>query len=117
MEQDMLLKIIGQNVFQYRKEAGLTQEQLSEHTGLTTGTISKIERGTMSVMINTLYSIAEALHVTCDALLYPQTPVTSIKNIEYLLDGQSTEFVAAMEHMIRYCVANFEYKSRFDVKT
>lgn len=32
MEQDMLLKIIDQNVFYYRKEAGLTQEQLSEYT-------------------------------------------------------------------------------------
>ncbi len=116
MEQDMLLKVIGQNVFQYRKEAGLTQEQLSECTGLTTGTISKIERGTMSVMINTLCSIAEALHVTCDALLYPQTPATSIKNIEYLLKGQNAEFVTAMENMIRFCVSNFECKPPSDTE-
>ena len=110
MEQDMLLKIIGQNVFRYRKEAGLTQEQLSEQTGLTTGTISKIERGTMAVMIHTLYGIAEALHVTCDALLYPQAPATSVKNMEYLLRDQPAEFVEAMERMIRFCAANFECK-------
>lgn len=116
MEQDKLLKIIGQNVFHYRKEAGLTQEQLSERTDLTTGTISKIERGTMAVMITTLYSIAEALHVTCDALLYPQTSVTSAKNIERLLDGQPPEFVTAIERMIRYCVTNFDRKPPSDAE-
>lgn len=69
MVQGTLLKIIGQNAFFYRKEAGLTQERFSEYTDLTTDTISKIERGTMAVMITTLYSIAETLHVTCNALL------------------------------------------------
>lgn len=110
MEQKTLLQIIGQNVFRYRKEAGLTQEQLSERTGLTTGTISKVERGTMAVMVATLYSIAEALHVTCDALLYPQATSASIKSIERLLANQNAEFVADIEHIIRYCVTNFEHK-------
>lgn len=117
MEQKVLLQIIGQNVFRYRKEAGLTQEQLSERTGLTPGTISKIERGTMAVMIITLYSIAQALHVTCDALLYPQTPSASIRSIELLLADQPTEFVAAIEHIIRCCVENFEHKPHVGAKS
>lgn len=116
MEQKMLLKIIGQNVFRYRKEAGLTQEELAERVGLTPGTISKIERGTMAVMVATLYNMAQALHVTCDALLYPQTAATSIRSISCLLARSSPEFAADMEHLVRYCAANFEHKSHTEAK-
>lgn len=112
MEQKTLLQTIGQNIFRYRKEAGLTQEDLSEYTGLTTGSISKIERGMMAVKTTTLYNVAQALHVTCDALLYPQSASVSIRNIERLLSDQSPEFMAAVEHMVRYFVTNFECKPR-----
>lgn len=116
MEQEALLRTIGQNVFRIRKEAGLTQDQLAERTGLTTGTISKIERGSMAVMTVTLYNIAQALHVTCDALLYPPTPDNSLRGITHLLAGLPGEFLDDMEHIIRYCVENFEHKFHADTK-
>ena len=109
MEQEKLLKTIGQNVFRYRKRAGLTQEELSERTGLTSGTISKIERGTMAVMTITLYSIAQALHVTCDALLYPPESLPAVESISRLLAEQPTEFVSDIEQIVRYCVTNFKH--------
>lgn len=111
MEQIELLQTIGKNIFRYRKMAGLTQEALCERTGLTTGSISKIERGAMAVKITTLCNIAQALNVTCDALLYSDKLASaSVRNIEYLLSDQSDEFVAEVEHMVRYWVTNFTYK-------
>lgn len=111
MEHDVLFQTIGQNIFRYRKAAGLTQEGLCELTGLTSGSISKIERGIMPVKITTLCNIAKALNVTCDSLLYTEpTKDRPTRNIDQLLSGQSPEFIAAVEHMVRCCVANFTYK-------
>lgn len=111
MEYEALFQTIGQKIFHYRKAAGLTQEELSERTGLTSGTISRIERGVMPVKTTTLYNIAQVLNVTCDSLIYAEpSKDSSIRNIGLILSDQSPEFIAAMEQMVRYCAANFSCK-------
>ena len=52
---------IGQNVFQRRKAAGLTQPQLAVYAGLSPTTVCHIERGEAEPTITTLRALGKAL--------------------------------------------------------
>jgi transcriptional regulator with XRE-family HTH domain len=56
-------KLVGDNVCRIRKEKGLTQEKLSELSGLSQQYISDLERGKRNPTIVTLYELAQALGV------------------------------------------------------
>lgn len=58
-----LLVDLGVAVKAFRREAGLTQKQLGERTGLHDTYISNIERGTVNPCWSTLSSLAEGLGV------------------------------------------------------
>ena len=64
-------KLVGENCARIRKEAGLTQEQLSELTGLTQQYLSDLERGKRNPTIVTIYEIALALGVSHLDVLQP----------------------------------------------
>jgi transcriptional regulator with XRE-family HTH domain len=57
-------KLVGRNAARLRAEAGLTQEQLAERSGLTQQYISDLERGKSNPTIVTLYELATALGVS-----------------------------------------------------
>lgn len=57
---------IGQSLATIRKEKGLTQEQLSQMTGLDRANIGKIENGRYNVSIDILGRICEALGCRID---------------------------------------------------
>lgn len=61
---------IGENIAKYRRNQGLTQEQLANLSGLTPNYLSKIERGVADNFsaIN-LVRIAQALNVSVDDLV------------------------------------------------
>ena len=65
---------IGRNIHNYRKISHMTQEQLASSISKSKTTLSKYEKGTIIVDIETLYDIAEVLHVHVEQLLY-QLPV------------------------------------------
>lgn len=52
---------LAENLLQARTNAGLTQLQLSELTGIYQGDISKIERGLANPSVNTLKRLAEGM--------------------------------------------------------
>lgn len=54
---------LGRNVASYRKLAGLTQEQLAESVGVTSETISRLERGIAIPSLARIDDIARALGV------------------------------------------------------
>lgn len=54
-------ELIGQRIAQLRKEKGLTQEQLSELTGLDRTNIAKIENGKYNVSIDILNKVCVSL--------------------------------------------------------
>ncbi len=60
---------IGKKIIQFRKAKGLTQETLSELTGLNVRTIQRIESGEVDPRLHTLTTIAEALGVNLEELL------------------------------------------------
>lgn len=64
-------KLVGDNVSRIRKEKGLTQEQLSELSGLSQQYISDLERGKRNPTIVTIYELAMAMKVEHLALMSP----------------------------------------------
>jgi len=56
-------KLVGNNVCRIRKEKGLTQERLSELSGLSQQYISDLERGKRNPTIVTIYELALAMDV------------------------------------------------------
>lgn len=64
-------RLVGRNLSRIRREKGLTQEQLSERSGLSQQYISGLERGGRNPTITTLFEIASALEVSHVDLVLP----------------------------------------------
>ena len=56
-----------------RKNAGLTQKELSERTGIAQGDISKLENGNANPSIRTLQRLAAAMGMTLKVEFLPNT--------------------------------------------
>ena len=54
---------IGLNILYYRKEQGMTQEQLAKKSNISRTYMQRIETATSSCTLNTLIDIAEALNI------------------------------------------------------
>jgi len=65
----MVNKTVGKHIRQYRRLAGLNQEDLAEMTSLSVIAISNIERGVNYPAFDNFIAIANALNVSADALL------------------------------------------------
>jgi len=65
-------KTLGQTVAYYRKAAGLTQERLAERAGVSSETISRLERGAAVPSIARLETIARHLQIEVHELLRVQ---------------------------------------------
>lgn len=59
----------GQAIQRLRKERGLTQEQLAELAGISSNSVSRIERGALIPALPTLIELCNALGVGADAIL------------------------------------------------
>ncbi len=62
----MVEKEIGKRIKYYRKQSGLTQEQLGEKVDLSTTYISAVERGMYSISLNKLVDILNCLDYSAD---------------------------------------------------
>ena len=60
---------LAENIRDYRKSLGLTQEQLAERLEITLGTVSKWERGSSEPDLGYIMDLAELFHVSVDALV------------------------------------------------
>ena len=64
-------KLVGGNTRRLRVARGVTQERLSELSGLTQQYISGLEQGRRNPTILTLFELAQALKTTPAALITP----------------------------------------------
>lgn len=60
---------LKENIKKYRKEKGLTQEQLAEEIGVTVSTVSKWEGGSVCPDIGTIAELADLFEISVDVLL------------------------------------------------
>lgn len=70
--REQLLETISANLKAYRKERGLTQEQLSVACGIPQSHLSKVESGKHDSNLKTLSTIAEVLKMPVRMLLVPR---------------------------------------------
>ncbi len=66
-------KKLGQNVYEHRKQAGLTQSELASRINVSTETISRLERGAAIPSLARIEEIATALGVDLPKLFQFQT--------------------------------------------
>lgn len=60
---------LGKNLRETRKQLGLTQEEVSQRSGVQAGEISRIEGGKRDPKVSTLERLAKALDVPAGQLL------------------------------------------------
>ena len=101
MEQDFLKQIIGDNVYKYRNVASLTQQQLAEQVEVSAAFISRVERGQKMMKVHTLYTVANALNVSCDALLRKESQLAQLENIMKLLADLPVDCLISVEKIVR----------------
>ena len=64
----------GQAIQRIRKERGMTQEDLADKSGITSNTVSRIERGLLIPALPTLIDICNALGTGADSILAAYIP-------------------------------------------
>ncbi|WP_010530109.1 helix-turn-helix domain-containing protein [Lentibacillus jeotgali] len=63
MDDEKLLMHFGQKVRDFRKQNGLTMQQLAEDLGISTNHLGRIERGTSNTTITNFYRMATILDI------------------------------------------------------
>ena len=81
---------IGSVIKKYRKDIGLTQEEMANRLGVTTPAVNKWENGNSTPDIELLAPIARLLNISLDTLLSFH---------EKLTDVEIEEIIMEMDHM------------------
>ena len=68
---DPALELLGATIRQYRKQRGLTQQELADQTALSATYILQIERGKRNISVLNLLRLANALQISSSSLLQP----------------------------------------------
>ncbi len=86
---------IGQNIRHYRRNQGLTQEQLAEIINISVPHMSHIETGNTKLSLSVLVNLSDALKVSVDDLLSVRSSVSMEEKytevIKILEECDSTE--------------------------
>lgn len=108
MDKLELQKQIGNNVRRYRMERKLTQDALAARVNVNASAITRIEGGQRMMSVITLKAVADALGVSCDALLSKaDDPSSPRANINYMLSRQSDASLAHLEKVIQCCISEY----------
>jgi transcriptional regulator with XRE-family HTH domain len=116
-------KQIGKHIRTFRKMRKLTLDELSNILHKSKSTVSKYEKGEISVDVETLYEIADALQIHVEQLLYypPKRTVISSRNnspaffsgvsqfYSYLYDGRSKSIIRCVFDVLSE-TENHQYK-------
>ncbi len=78
-EFDLRMELLGQMIKSIRKERNLTQEQLGQLIGVQKSQISKLERNTKNVTIETILKVFSALKA----------------NVKFIIEMKESEFKVA----------------------
>lgn len=106
-EKGELMRLIGNNVRKYRLERKLTQRQLADLIECDNSAIARIEGGTRMMSVYTLRTVAKALGVSCDALLFNDQAEIHVSNMLSMLQGQSQTSVAHVEQFVRLLLQEY----------
>ncbi|MFJ7827606.1 helix-turn-helix domain-containing protein [Psychrobacillus sp. NPDC096623] len=90
-----IVKIVGEKIRNFRKERGLSQEELAHQASLHNTYIGQLERGEKNATIESLYKITNALGITLEELFSntqtgPKANSIEITKIITLLEDRSS---------------------------
>lgn len=88
---------IGRRIRGMRKKRNLTLEELAAEIHKSKAAVSKYERGEISIDIETLYEIADALHIHVEQLLYCRPAADSVS-----FQGNAPGFFAGLAQFYGY---------------
>lgn len=111
MNAGQLLGAVGDQIRHWRVEAGLTQRELGERSGIVGKYVSEIERGTRDLPLSTLLAIVErGLHLDLqilfrrrqhpDATILPTRVEEMARSVAELPVDQQTKVVALIRGML-----------------
>lgn len=106
-------KLIGNRISQARNLRNLTQENLSELTGLSVSAISRIETGHNSTSLKTLSKICDVLDINLDYILYDilssDTKITdpTVSDIIMLLNPLTDEQKIFIRDVLNLYISKF----------
>ncbi|HBT65593.1 MAG TPA: hypothetical protein DEB10_13135 [Ruminococcaceae bacterium] len=105
----MLSKHIGKNIKHFRKQRGLTQDQLAEAIGISTAGLRQIENGINNTTMDNFVKICTALDIPADFFLANIDRKFKIASVaqkwEYLAGLEDSEFDSFAEKIefVYYC--------------
>lgn len=96
------MHVIGDNLFSIRKGKGLTQSEVAELSDLSDRTYADIERGSVSMRVDTLIKICNALQITPNDIMVrkdqPQlTPVDITDRISHCSPREQDTAMALLQ--------------------
>lgn len=95
---------IGINIKKFREQMGLTQVKLGEKSGIEPSNISHIERAATKVSLPTLVSIANALEVSLDEIIYDslvKNEHIKMKIIDELISDCTSDEMSAVIDIVK----------------
>ncbi|RUL47224.1 helix-turn-helix domain-containing protein [Lysinibacillus antri] len=89
-----IVQVVGERIRNFRKERGLSQEELAHQASLHNTYIGQLERGEKNATIESLYKITNALGITLEELFHntqtgPKANSLEITQIISLLENKS----------------------------
>lgn len=103
--------VIGQRIRKTRTAHGLSQEQLAELVGISTTHMSHIETGNTKLSLPVLVSLAEALEVSTDDLLFCGSPTergSVLAELTQLLESCTTQQLKITVDVLRATIVSLK---------
>ena len=88
---------IGEKIYQLRKTAGITQEQLASHLNVSRQTVSKWESGGSVPDIDSVVKISKLFQISLDELLLDD----SAETVEEQAQGEEDTSTSALEKLVK----------------
>lgn len=98
---------IGKNIRDARKTCGYTKEVLAEKAEISVEHITQVERGDKMMSVPSLVRMAEALHVSVDALIYERAANDARQSIAQLLVSVSEDDSRKLFALLQYVNDHF----------
>lgn len=104
-EKADIIKVVGQNLRELRKESGLTQEKVASMVQVNASYYSALERSKKLMSVPMLLRLSKAFNTTTDAIIKITDTTMQIDNIALILNNYPPEIVNMIEMMIRGLVS------------
>lgn len=98
---------IGKNIRDARKTCGYTKEVLAEKAEISVEHITQVERGDKMMSVPSHVRMAEALHVSVDALIYEHAANDARQSIAQLLVSVSEDDSRKLFALLQYVNDHF----------